>query len=242
MPNVSCRLAICMLLYITMKKFQAASLIALLAILPSQFASAGEVSEPVKQNVQQVKVSPKDAQAMASLVTALKDEIKAQGLDKMSDIAATVIASASDADSARALAEALTTAAILVSAETGSDLAELITSVGEGLATASEGLQASIVEGATAAVTDNVSAEQVESITQTVTTAVTTTPTGGDTGSTGGTQQTGGTETAQDGEQEDTTQPGGEETGGDTEIIVPDTGDAGDTPSVDISTGTGVGD
>ena len=70
-----------MLIYVTMKTYKAATLIAMLAVIPSQFASAGEVSEPVKLNVQQVTVSPKDAQAMASLVTALKEEIKAQGLD-----------------------------------------------------------------------------------------------------------------------------------------------------------------
>jgi hypothetical protein len=74
-----------------------------------------------------------------------------------------------------------------------------------------------------------------------------TTPTAGEgsQGGTGGAQQNGGTETAQSGGQTpggESTPPGGTETGGETEIIVPDSGDAGDTPSVDISTGTGVGD
>lgn len=230
-------------------------LIALMAVIPSQFASAEPLSEPVTRGVQQVRVSPRDARAIASLVTSLKDEIRSQGLGNVSTIASAVIANAVDPYSAKALAEAITTAALLVGAESNSDLTQVAASIGEGLSQGSNGnFDSAILAGVSVAVSESVSSDVAGSISATIGSAVTdhsggtVAPSGvpqpGSGGVTGGTSSGGSTQTSTGGESQSST--GGESqtpVGDDgAEIIVPDSGDAGDTPSVDISVGTGVQD
>jgi hypothetical protein len=184
-----------------MKKSIKVALVALLAILPFSYVSAAPISDTVKTSISAVvssNSSTADA-SMADLIAALKAEIKVQGIDGVKSITAQVMANAKDSNSAKLLAKAMSTAALMVAKELEEDLSSVAGDVASGI---SEGTPSDLKADAIASAADAAGEVGGPSVAEVITTegaTVAETP----------------------------------------EVVTP-SGDAGDTPSVDLSADTGV--
>ena len=184
-----------------MKKSITAAVVALFAILPFSYVAAAPISGTVKDSIAAVvSVDKPTPESLDSLIAALTAEVKVQGLDNVKTIAAQVMANAKSPESAKALAKAMSTAALMVAKQFEEDLNGVASDLASGIleGTPAE-FQSDAIAEAVADASEIGGAEVADSITEVV---------------------------------QDQEAP---------EVVAP-SGDAGETPAVDLSSDTGVSD
>jgi hypothetical protein len=159
-----------------MKKLIKAAFLALLVTLPLSYASAAPLSDSVKASIANVvSANPESSEAaVADLIAALKAEIKVQGLDNVKGVAMQVMANAKDEKTAKELAKALSTAALMVAKSFQEDLNLVAADLAAGIeAGTSPDLADAAIDAASTAAVDIGGQSVADTITQSASTGET---------------------------------------------------------------------